>query len=200
MAINLSKGQKIDLKKRDGTTLKTFYVGANWGAIEEKGFFGSKKVAVDLDLSIGTFSKSKELLEVIYFGNLSTNGIKHSGDDLVGDEEGDDGLDNEVIEVNLNTIDSEVDQIVFVLNSYKGQDFATIPYASLRIYEGKAEKVDHVVATYNIAHDAKFANHVSMILGKLSHINNEWKFTAIGEAIKDKQLRETLNTVEKHFL
>lgn len=34
MAINLQKGQKIDLKKNNGSVLNLFCVGVNWGAIE----------------------------------------------------------------------------------------------------------------------------------------------------------------------
>ncbi|MFX5839976.1 TerD family protein, partial [Acinetobacter baumannii] len=52
MAINLTKGQKIDLRKTTGESLTNFCVGVNWGAIETKGFLGlSKKVQnIDLDL------------------------------------------------------------------------------------------------------------------------------------------------------
>ena len=34
MAINLVKGQRIDLRKTSGATLTNFCVGVNWGAIE----------------------------------------------------------------------------------------------------------------------------------------------------------------------
>ena len=40
MAINLTKGQKIDLRKSSGETLTNFCVGVNWGAIEKKALFG----------------------------------------------------------------------------------------------------------------------------------------------------------------
>ena len=36
MAINLTKGQKIDLRKNNGAELTSFCVGVNWGAIETK--------------------------------------------------------------------------------------------------------------------------------------------------------------------
>ena len=75
MAISLAKGQKINLKKNNGSDLTTFCVGANWGAIEKKGIFGTKKEAVDLDLSVGIFDNNKNLSEVIYFGNLKSSGI-----------------------------------------------------------------------------------------------------------------------------
>ena len=200
MAINLAKGQKINLKKSNGSDLNSFCVGANWGAIDKKGLFGTKKVAVDLDLSAGIFDSKKNLKEVIYYGKLKSAGISHSGDDLTGDVDGDDGLDNEVIEINLSNIPSDIDNIVFVLNSFKGQDFATIPFASIRLYEGTPSRVNEVVATYNIASDAEFSGFVSMILGKLYRRNGEWKFAAIGEPTKDANLKATLETVGSKYL
>ena len=197
MAINLQKGHKISLKKENGTSLKSFCVGANWGAIDGLGFFGGKKkIAVDLDLSVGLFDKENTLIDTIYFGNLSTRGVQHSGDDLTGDIYGDDGLDNEVMSINLSQLDSNVEQLVFVLNSYKGQDFATIPFASIRLYEGTATRVQSVFANYNIASDKEFSGYVSMILGKLYKHNGEWKFSAIGEPTKDRRLKETLKSVQ----
>ena len=201
MAISLVKGQKISLEKSGGGALNNFCVGANWGAIEKKGFFGgAKKVAVDLDLSVGMYSDSKQLVNTVYFGRLKDSGIIHSGDDRTGDVDGDDGLDNEVISLDLNKIASNVDQVVFVLNSYDGYDFATVPFASIRLYEGTADRVNNVVATFDIASDSKFSGFVSMILGKLYRRNGEWKFSAIGEPTMDKKLEQTLDSVRTKFL
>ena len=201
MAINLAKGQKISLKKENGSDLSKFCIGANWGAIAGKGFFGGdKKIAVDLDLSAGIFDANKNPVGTIYFGNLQMAGIKHSGDDMTGDVDGDDGLDNEVINIDLSQIPSNVEQVVFVLNSFKNQDFATIPFASIRLYEGTPDRVNNVVATYNVASDSKFAGYVSMILGKLYKRNGEWKFSAIGDPSKDKKLEQTLKTVQEKYL
>jgi len=201
MAINLAKGQKISLKKENGSDLSKFCIGANWGAIAGKGFFGGdKKIAVDLDLSAGIFDANKNPVGTIYFGNLQMAGIKHSGDDMTGDVDGDDGLDNEVINIDLSQIPSNVEQVVFVLNSFKNQDFATIPFASIRLYEGTPDRVNSVVATYNVASDHKFAGYVSMILGKLYKRNGEWKFSAIGDPSKDKKLEQTLKTVQEKYL
>jgi tellurium resistance protein TerZ len=199
MAISLVKGQKISLKKEDNTPLVNFCVGANWGVIEKKGFFGTKKVAVDLDLS-AILIGNREFKDVVYYGNLKAQGVEHSGDDLVGDIDGDDGLDNEVIEVNLNKLDPDIDQIFFVLNSYKKQDFATIPFASIRLYEGKPDIVKKVFAKFNVAKDPKFAGYVSLILGKLYKRNGEWKFSAIGEPIKARDLKTTIEAVLEKFI
>ena len=68
MAINLTKGQRIDLRKSSGATLTSFCVGVNWGAIETKGFLGlSKNVTnVDLDLSCVLFDNNNNLCDHIY--------------------------------------------------------------------------------------------------------------------------------------
>src|ERR1700748_979601 len=104
MAINLEKGQKISLEKKDGSKLKNVCVGINWGAIEKKGLFSTKKEAVDLDASCALYNENKQLLDVVYFRNLRSKdgAVQHSGDDLTGDIDGDDGLDNEVITVDFS--------------------------------------------------------------------------------------------------
>ncbi|MDR0982445.1 MAG: tellurium resistance TerZ family protein [Culturomica sp.] len=203
MAIKLEKGQRINLEKGNGNKLHNICVGVNWGAIEKKGWFGAKHMeAVDLDASCATFNSQNQALEVIYYRNLkSKNGsIKHSGDDLTGDMGGDDGLDNEVITVDLASLPADVDKIAFVLNSFRGHDFKTIPFASIRIYEGTPSRVNEVFATYDIANDASFAGSVSMVMGVFYKKGGEWKFNAIGEATSDQALKETLMTVASKYL
>ena len=57
MAIQLEKGQRINLEKDNGAKLTNFCVGCNWGAIvvERTGFFGfgarKEELDVDVDLS-----------------------------------------------------------------------------------------------------------------------------------------------------
>jgi tellurium resistance protein TerZ len=203
MAIKLEKGQRINLEKSNGNKLQNICVGVNWGAIEKKGFFGNKKLeAVDLDASCATFNENKQPLEIIYFGNLKSKNasIKHSGDDVTGDTGGDDGLDNEVITVDLAKLPPEVDKIAFVLNSFRGHDFKTIPFASIRIYEGTPSRVNEIFATYDIANDTSFAGSVSMVMGVFYKRNGEWKFNAIGEATRDHDLQGTLTTVISKYL
>ena len=201
MAISLQKGQKISLEKSDGTSLTNICVGANWGAITKKGFFGgTSQEDVDLDISCAVFDANKKMIDMVYFGKLASAGIQHSGDDLVGDTDGDDGLDNEIITVSLNQLNANANQIVFVLNSYRGQDFKSIPFASIRLYEGTPTRVNSVHAKYDIANDPKFAGALSMVLGKLYKHNGNWKFSAIGETTKDKDLANIYKTVGNHYL
>ncbi|GGH01855.1 TerD family protein [Mucilaginibacter phyllosphaerae] len=204
MAINLQKGQRISLEKTNGSKLQNVCVGINWGAIEKKGLFGfgSSKEAVDLDASCALFDENKKLIDVVYFGNLKSKdqAVRHSGDDLTGDMGGDDGLDNEVITLDFGSLNPAVKHVAFVLNSFKGQDFGTIPFASIRIYEGTPKHVNEIFATYDIANGSDFKGHVSMVMGIFYHKNGEWKFNAIGEPTKDRKLEETVNTVMRNYL
>ncbi|BDD05716.1 TerD family protein [Aureibacter tunicatorum] len=204
MAINLSKGQKINLKKDSGKSLDSFCVGLNWGAIEGKAFFGlmSTTSSVDLDGSCIQFDDEGNDFDCVYYGHLKSNdrSIAHSGDDLTGDIGGDDGLDNEVISVDLSIVNPNVTQIYFVLNSYKKQDFASIPYARIRMYEGTAKSVEKVFAKFDVSSEPQYAGHVSMIMGKLYKRNGEWKFHAIGEAIKDRDLDSTILRIKESYI
>lgn len=201
MGINLEKGQRISLEKA-GKQLNHVCVGVNWGAIEKKGFFGAKKVAVDLDASIGLYNEAKQLIDTVYFGQLKSRdgSINHSGDDLTGDMDGDDGLDNEIISIELNRVPDEVKHIAVLLNSFQGQDFATIPFANVRLYEGTPTRIDNILASYNIANDAKFSGSLSMVLGILYRHNNNWKFKAVGETTADRELKQTIKTTASMFL
>ncbi len=203
MAINLQKGQRINLEKSNGSKLQNLCVGINWGAIEKKGWFGgTSKEAVDLDASCALYDDNKNLLEIIYFGKLRSKdgSIVHSGDDLTGDMGGDDGLDNEIITVDFSKLNTSCNYVAFVLNSFQGHDFGTIPFASIRIYEGTPSRVNEVFATFDIANGSGFAGHVSMVMGVFYKKNDEWKFNAIGEPTKDKKLEQTVSTVTNQYL
>lgn len=206
MAISLQKGQRIDLSKGGGSKLSNFCVGVNWGAISKtkKGFFGGEKTvveAVDLDASCVMLDAQKQVLDVVFFKKLRSDdgAIEHSGDDRTGDVGGDDGLDNEIISVRLDSLAREVDQVVFFLNSFEGHDFAIVPFASIRLYEGTPTRVNEVFATYDIASDASYRGHVSMVMGKLYRKNGEWKFNAIGDPTRDKDIRDTLGTIVNKY-
>lgn len=203
MAIQLEKGQRINLEKSNGLKLENICVGVNWGAIKTKNWLGLTKIeAVDLDASCAQFDANGNILDKVWFRHLKSNdgAIKHSGDDLTGDTDGDDGLDNEVITVDLKRLNPQTEKIAFVLNSFKGQDFKTIPFASIRIYEGTPTKVKEIFATYDIANDSTFAGSVSMVMGVFYKSKGEWKFNAIGESTKDRDFESTLQTVKQRYL
>ena len=222
MAITLQKGQRINLKKDNGSKLNDFCVGCNWGAItrEKKGLFGfgtSKEVEdVDLDLSCIMVDSDGKMIDYIYSpeyrkeflasrgqkpGKLDSDdrALHHSGDDRKGDADGDDGLDNEIITVDLSRISPRTEQIFFFLNNAGKGDFAEIPYASIRMYEGTPQTVKEVFATYNVASDPMYKDKRAVIMGKLYKKDGEWKFSAIGDATADSNLCDTIDRILKTY-
>lgn len=219
MAINLTKGQKIDLKKTSGESLTNFCVGVNWGGIETKGFLGlSKKVqSIDLDLSCILIDGQNKITDHLYSplyreealkqyglqkGKLLTNdgAMKHTGDDLKGDTGGDDGLDNEIIIVNLDKVNPNVTQIFFFLNNAGSEDFSQIPYSKIRMYEGTPTKVISEFASYNVSAEAQYRGKRSIIMSKLYKKDGEWKFSAIGDPTEDTFLGQTAQRILKSYL
>lgn len=203
--INLDKkvetGARISLVKEDGSTLKNFCVGANWGAIETKNWLGgTQKKAVDLDISLGLFSESGQLLNTIYFGNKTAPGIKHTGDDRTGDVDGDDGLDNEVIMIDLEKIDSKVKYIAVVINSFTMIDFKDIPFASARVYDGTKDRVKEVLGYYEVAKNPEFAGAYCIIMASIYKHNDQWKFRAIGKPTPDSNINQMLSRFASEYI
>jgi len=226
MAINLSKGQRINLEKSSGAKLTNFCVGVNWGGIEiqvqKGGFlgFGAKTVTetqdVDLDLSCVMYDENGNLVDHLYSplykpellaqfglsaGKLlsSTGAMRHTGDDLEGDKGGDDGLDNEIITVDLTKLGSHVAKIFFFLNNVGKEDFSQVPYAKIRMYEGTPEKVQSVYAEYNVVAEPQYKGKKALVMGELYKKNDEWKFNAIGDAYEDVFLGQTIQRISNTY-
>ena len=220
MAINLEKGQRINLEKSNGSKLTNFCVGCNWGAIviEKSTFFGlstkKEELDVDIDLSCLMVDANGKLVDGLWSPLYNPQGfinnglpvgkemsfdkaLKSAGDDTEGDKGGDDGLDNEIISVNLDKVSASTDQIFFFLNIYspKDIDFLKIPYAAIRMYEGTPTKVNEVFAKYDVAKESQFAGKRALVMGKLYRHNGDWKFAAIGDAYDDGSLIVTIKRI-----
>lgn len=221
MAIRLEKGQRINLEKDNGAKLTSFCVGCNWGAIivEKTGFsgFGTKKeeLDVDVDLSCVMTDSNGKLVDALYsplykkeffqaaglpIGKdwSADKSMYHTPDDTEGDKGGDDGLDNEIITVDLTKVNPVIDQIFFFLNIYQPRniDFQRIPYVAIRMYEGTPKKVKSIFAQYDVAKENQFMGKNALIMGKLYRRNGDWKFAAIGDAFDDQNdIRQTVKRI-----
>ena len=193
MAVNLQKGQKISLKKSDGSSLSNIMVGLGWDAAEQKGGFlssilgSTKQIDCDASVFLCKDGKLRDNDDVVYFGNLEHNSgaVKHMGDNLTGDGEGDD----EQIFVNLNRLPGNYDKLIFVVNIYKGEErkqhFGMIKNAFIRIVDNDNGTE---LCRYNLSDN--YEGMLAMVAGEVYKKNNEWKFNAIGNGTKDKSLGE----------
>jgi tellurium resistance protein TerZ len=201
--INLKKNSSISLEK-NGEELKNVCIGLDWGVIKKKAFFGllRENEAVDLDGSVTLFDAQKKEKDTVYYRKLVSNdkAIRHSGDDRTGDSSAD-NKDNEIIYINLEKVAKDVETIVFYLNSFKQQDFSSIPYSKIRIIEGEHHNPNKVFASYDLSGDSSFKGSTSMVMAKMNRVaGNRWTFTAIGEAVAAQDIAGTVKVIKEKYL
>ncbi|KHD36157.1 stress protein [Clostridium acetobutylicum] len=193
MAINLQKGQRINLTK-GGQTLSKLTVGLGWDPISKSrksGFlssiFGVKQSEIDCDASVLMLNEDYKLENnnVVYFGNLRSRceSVIHTGDNLTGEGNGDD----EVIYVTLDKVPSNIHKLVFAVNIYdcinRRQDFGMIKNAYIRVVNSSNNEE---LVRYNLTDD--YSGKTTVIVGEIYRNGGEWKFAAIGEGTNDTNL------------
>ena len=191
MAINLVKGQKINLTK-DNPGLSNIMVGLGWDEAN-KGFFSlfsSGLGDIDCDASAIILKNGKlvqKTKNIVYYGNLSyeRGTIQHHGDNLTGAGKGDD----EQISIDLKRLAPDVSHVVIVVNIYRAkerhQNFGMIRNAFMRIVD---EKKGEELYRYNLTED--YPNCTAVIFGELYRNNGEWKFNPIGQGTTDNSISE----------
>ena len=201
MSVNLSKGQKISLEKEAGGALSQIKMGLGWdvGAAPQKsggflgGLFGgggSAGGSIDLDASCIMLDANKQMVDAIWFGQLQSkdSSIQHTGDNRTGAGEGDD----EVIDVNLSRIPDHVQALVFTVNSFTGQTFATVNNAFCRLVNASNNSE---VARYDLSAQG---SHTALILAKIYRHNGEWKMHAIGETASGRTFHDLMPAILPH--
>ncbi|MBD3725569.1 MAG: TerD family protein [Moraxella sp.] len=201
MSVNLSKGQKISLEKEAGGALSQIKMGLGWdvGAAPQKsggflgGLFGgggSAGGSIDLDASCIMLDANKQMVDAIWFGQLQSkdSSIQHTGDNRTGAGDGDD----EVINVNLSRIPDHVQALVFTVNSFTGQTFATVNNAFCRLVNASNNSE---VARYDLSAQG---SHTALILAKIYRHNGEWKMHAIGETASGRTFHDLMPAILPH--
>ena len=94
MSVSLQKGQKVSLTK-ENAGLTSVMVALGWDEAERKrGLFSPKPEPIDCDASafLLTNGKVARKEDVVYFGNLThmSGAVRHMGDNLTGEGDGDD--------------------------------------------------------------------------------------------------------------
>jgi len=194
--IELRKGQKIDLSKKDGSQLTHVLVGLGWdqGAVApegKRGFFaklmkGSEAPARDVDIDASVLladanGKVASNQDVVYFAHKthSSGAIVHIGDNLVGGKMG--GMeDSEQIKVDLSKVPASISRLAFIVNIYdcvsRRQHFGMVHNAYIRIIDQDSKEQ---LARYSLTDDYK--DLTSIVVGEAVRDGSGWSFSAIGE-------------------
>ena len=170
MAINLQKGQKIDVG------LTKMSVGLGWKPNEGTG------LGFDLDASAFMLNEKRLIPSEEYFvfyGNADSpdSALHHTGDELTGgncEEE-----DKETIQVNLSNVDSSIAEILFVVTIHdaiiRKQNFGQVRDSYIRIVD---DSTGLEVAKYELGED--FSVETAVEFGRLYKREGKWKFEASG--------------------
>ena len=186
MAINLQKGQKIDIG------LSKITIGLGWDPNEGTGF------DFDLDASAIMINSFRKLLSedhFIFYNNLCGNGhttpkdcknnncssgrfgLIHTGDDPDGKSS--DGDDDEAIEIDLSKVADEVIEILFVVTiadfENRKQNFGQVRNSYIRVVDNSNGQE---IAKYEL--DEDFSVETGVEFGRLYRRHGNWKFEASG--------------------
>lgn len=188
MGVSLSKGQSVSLAKGDGSALRRVHLGLGWDAA--KGMFGRAK-AIDLDASCMVFDAGGNLIDSVWFRQLNSKdgAIHHTGDNRTGLGDGDD----ESIQVDLERLSPNAVTLVFVVNSFTGQDFSKIENASVRLVD---MDTNSEFAKYDLSGSGR---HTAQIMAKVSRKTGAWTMTAIGQSASGRTFKDLLPATTPHL-
>ncbi|MBQ9403627.1 MAG: TerD family protein [Synergistaceae bacterium] len=178
MAISLAKGQKVDLTKGN-PGLSKLLIGLGWDVNR----FDSGS-AFDLDAAaflLGSDGRVTSDSDFVFYNNLvhSSGSVRHMGDNLTGQGEGDD----EEIKVELLRVPAEISRIAFTVTIHdaesRKQNFGQVSNAFIRVVD---ESRNQELIRYDLGED--FSIETAVVVGELYRQGPEWKFNAMGSGFK----------------
>ncbi|THA58104.1 TerD family protein [Streptomyces sp. A0958] len=173
--VSLRKNETVSLVKAGRPLLSRVKMGLGW----EPAYRGKD---IDLDASVIAYGPQRNHLDSCYFGKLSIldGAIKHSGDNLTGEGEGDD----EVIVVDLGRIPPEATGLVFTVNSFTGQKFTEVAKAYCRLVDAAT---DEELVRFDLTGAEP---QTGVMMAKLiKQFTGEWEMTALGDFVKSRTVR-----------
>lgn len=178
MAINLKKGQKVDLTKSN-PGLKKILIGLGWDVNKYDG--GSE---FDLDAAafmLDSTGKAPTENQFVFYSNLKdpSGAVEHTGDNLTGEGEGDD----EQIIIDLSLVPEVIEKIDFTVTIYEAEDrnqnFGQVSNAYIRVVN--MDNNEELIR-YDLGED--FSIETAVVVGEIYRNKGEWKFNAIGSGFQ----------------
>lgn len=179
MAVNLAKGQKVDLTKSNPGLTKVI-VGLGW---DTNKYDGGK----DFDLDATAFclnenGKVSSDADFMFYNNPSNsnNSIVLSGDNRTGEGAGDD----EIVKVDLANIPADINKIAFCITIHEAQErnqnFGQVANSYVRVV---SEASGEELIRYDLGED--YSVETAVVVGELYRHGAEWKFSAVGSGFQD---------------
>lgn len=193
--LSLSKNQTVSLTKTANSVLSNIAIGLGWDPIEKKakGFFasifgGGNSSEIDLDASCVLLDAQCNPIDIISFSKLHSDcgAVNHRGDNLTGEGEGDD----EVIDVNLNALPSNVTFLAITVNSFRGQTFNEVENAFCRIVNSANNQE---ICNYKLNEQG---THTGIFIASLTRKDADWEFKAHGLPCAGRTVKDMIPNIK----
>ena len=178
MAIQLKKGQKIDLTKGN-TGLKHIRLGLGW---DTNMFDGGDDFDLDVSLfMVGKSGKVEQDEDFIFYNNLKhpSEAVEHLGDNRTGDGDGDD----EEILVDFSKMPDRIEKIAVTVTIYEAkerrQNFGQVNNSYVRLVNSDNEEE---LLRYDLGEE--FSIETAIVVCEIYRHNGEWKFSAVGSGFE----------------
>jgi len=175
-AFAMEKGAVVDLPK--SSDMRQIITGLGWDIDDGD---------VDLDVSVVLLDQGGGHIETVFFGNLEYTGIKHSGDNLTGEGDGDD----ETVTLELDRLPSNIQQAIFVINIFThGKTFAEVANPYCRVISKDGEEF----CRYQLS---EAGNEQGLVVARLfwDAGGRRWSFQAAGIPCRGKTWKDSMPTV-----
>lgn len=136
---------------------------------------------IDLDASCILYDARGKDIDKVWFMSKkgARDAVRHTGDNLTGAGEGDD----ESINVDLGGLPADVNALVFVVNSFRGQVFTAVRNAFCRLVD---ETTGQELVRFDLS-DSK--PQTGLVMCKMQRGPVGWVMTAMGEFHDGKTVR-----------
>lgn len=219
MAINLVKGQTIDLRKNDkgeSFDLSTVTIGLGWdvrqqnsGGLLGKLLGGNKPQEYDLDAIAFLLDSNDKVANLgrtvqtndgrnmgLYEGDVVFfNSMKHPSGHiwLTGDNRtgAGDGDDEQII-VKLDALDSRYQKILFVVSIYQGKQNNQHFGMVENAFIRAVDNRGKEIAKFSLSGDATYNGMCSMVFSEVYRKDGTWKFRALGDPYQTDSFVEIL--------
>lgn len=190
--------------------------------VDDNGFYGigrkthkeHQRLSVDLDLSCIFIDNQGQICDHLYSTKFKKSLLRqynlpsgrfdakvgyahHSGDDICGSRGEENANDNEMISMDLSTLEPQVKQIVFFLNNTGHGTLDKIPF--IKIHLGETESTT-TLWEIDAAKLHQCRGKKALVIGKVSRKNTEWQYLPIEEAFEDEHLCETIKRILNTYL
>ena len=176
MGVNLAKGQRVSLDKNMNMAL----IGLGW---DTNRYDGGK----DFDLDASAFllnadGKVRKDEDFIFYGNLksSDGSVRHTGDNLTGEGDGDD----EVLIIDFSKVPSDIQKIAITVTIYdaqeRSQNFGQVSNAYVRVARMANENDMDGTEVLKFDFAEEFSIETALVVCEIYKNGDDWKFNAVG--------------------